>query len=72
MSLGLKMIDFLLQDGEAEFIKVWGFSWGDSVIKEMIVDYRRKRTEHAPILIDGASVEQVGASSSLVSTSPTN
>ena len=25
----------------------------------MIVDYRKKRTEHAPILIDGAVVEQV-------------
>ena len=27
--------------------------------KEMIVDYRKKTTEHAPILIDGAAVEQV-------------
>ena len=27
--------------------------------KEMIVDYRNKWTEHAPILIDGAVVEQV-------------
>jgi hypothetical protein len=27
--------------------------------KEMIVDYRKKRTEHAPILIDGTVVEQV-------------
>ena len=27
--------------------------------KEMIVDDRKKRTEHAPILIDGAVVEQV-------------
>ena len=27
--------------------------------KEMIVDYRKKRTGHAPILIDGAAVEQV-------------
>jgi hypothetical protein len=26
---------------------------------EMIVDYRRRRTEHAPILIDGAVVEQI-------------
>ena len=25
----------------------------------MIVDYRKKRTEHAPFLIDGAAVEQV-------------
>jgi hypothetical protein len=27
--------------------------------KEIIVDYRKKRTEHSPILIDGALVEQV-------------
>ena len=27
--------------------------------KEMIVDYRKRRTEHAPIFIDGAVVEQV-------------
>jgi hypothetical protein len=27
--------------------------------KEMIVDYKKKMTEHAPILIDGAAVEQV-------------
>ena len=27
--------------------------------KEMIVDYRKKRTEHAPILIDWAAVESV-------------
>ena len=27
--------------------------------KEMIVDYRKRRTEHAPILIDRAVVEQV-------------
>ena len=27
--------------------------------KEMIVDYRNKRTEHTPILINGAVVEQV-------------
>jgi hypothetical protein len=26
--------------------------------KEMIVDYKKRRTEHAPILIDGAVVEQ--------------
>ncbi|CDQ71546.1 unnamed protein product [Oncorhynchus mykiss] len=40
--------------------------------KEMIVDYRKKRTEHAPILIDGAAWSRLRASSSLVSTSPTN
>ena len=27
--------------------------------KEMIVDYRKKRTKHSPILIDGVAVEQV-------------
>ena len=27
--------------------------------KEMIVDYRKKRTGHDPILIDGTAVEQV-------------
>ena len=27
--------------------------------KEIIMDYRKKRTEHAPILIDGAVVEPV-------------
>ena len=27
--------------------------------KEMIVDYRKRRTEHAPILIDGTVVEEV-------------
>jgi hypothetical protein len=27
--------------------------------KEMIVDYRKQRIEHTPILIDGAAVEQV-------------
>ena len=27
--------------------------------KEMILDYRKRRTEHTPILIDGAVVEQV-------------
>jgi hypothetical protein len=30
-------------------------------IKEMIVDYRKRRTEHASILIDRAVVEQVGS-----------
>jgi hypothetical protein len=25
--------------------------------KEMIVDYRKKRTDHSPILIDGVAVE---------------
>ena len=36
--------------------------------KEIIVDYRKTRPEHAPILINGAVVEQV---ESLASTSPT-
>ena len=29
------------------------------MIKEMIVDYRKRSTKHVPILIDGAVVEQV-------------
>ena len=33
--------------------------------KEMIVDYRKRRTEHAHILIDGAAVEQVESFKSL-------
>jgi hypothetical protein len=37
----------------------------------MIVDYRKTRTKHASILIDGAAVEQV-ESFKLVSTSSTN
>ena len=28
--------------------------------KEIIVDYRKRRHEHVPILIDGAVVEEVG------------
>ena len=40
--------------------------------KEMIVDNRKKRTKHAPILNDGAVVEQVDSFKVLVSTSPTN
>ena len=37
--------------------------------KEMIVDSRKRRTEHAPILIDGAEVELVESFKFLVSTS---
>ena len=40
--------------------------------KEMIVDYRKRRTEHTPILIAGAAVEQVKRFKFLGSTSPTN
>ena len=40
--------------------------------KEMIVDYRKRRTEHTSILINGAVVEQVESFKFLVSTSPTN
>jgi hypothetical protein len=39
--------------------------------KEMIVDYRKKRTEQAPILT-GLQWSRLRASSSVVSTSPTN
>ena len=40
--------------------------------KEMIVAYRKRRTEHAPILNDGAVGEQVESFKYLVSTSPIN
>ena len=48
---------------EVRELAVW---WQDNNLsfnmiktKEMIVDYRKKRTEHAPILIDRDAVEQV-------------
>jgi hypothetical protein len=28
--------------------------------KEMIVDYRKRRTEHTPIIIEGAAVQFLG------------
>ena len=37
--------------------------------KEMIVDYRKKRTDHTTILINGLQWSRLRASSSLVSTS---
>ena len=40
--------------------------------KEMIVDYRTKRTEHSPFSSMGLQGSRLRASSSLVSTSPTN
>ena len=40
--------------------------------KEMIVDYRKRSTEHVPIVIDGAVVDRLRASNSLVFTSTTN
>jgi hypothetical protein len=36
------------------------------------VDYRKMRTEHTPILIDGAAVERVESFKFLGITSPTN
>jgi hypothetical protein len=41
---------------------VWcqdSFSLNVSKTKELVVDYRKQRAEHAPIHIDGAVVEQV-------------
>ena len=40
--------------------------------KEMIVDYRKKRTEHASFSSKGLQWSRLSASISLVSTSPTN
>jgi hypothetical protein len=48
---------------EVRDLAVWcqGNNLSLNVIKtnEMIVEYRKKRTKHTPILIDGAAVEQV-------------
>jgi hypothetical protein len=38
--------------------------------KEMIVDYRNRRTEHAPILLEGAVVEQVESFKSHITWRP--
>jgi hypothetical protein len=38
--------------------------------KELTMDYRKRRAEQAPININGAVVERVRVSGSLVSTSP--
>ena len=43
-----------------------------STTKELIVDYRKRRAEQAPINIEGAVVERVESLVSLVSTSPMN
>ena len=49
--------------GEVRDLAVWcqdnNLSLNVIKTKEMIVDNRKKRTEHAPIPIDGAAVEQV-------------
>ena len=48
---------------EVRDLTMWGkdnnLSFNVIKTKEMIVDYRKRRTEHAPILVDGAVVEQV-------------
>ena len=44
---------------EVRDLTVWCQDNNVTKTKEMIVDYRKRRTEHAPILIDGAVVEQV-------------
>ena len=59
---------------EVRELAVWcqdnNLSLNVSKTKELIVDYRKRQAEQAPINIDGAVVERV--ESSLVSTSPTN
>jgi hypothetical protein len=57
---------FLERDNDREEVRdlaVWcqdnNLSLNVSKTKEMIVDYRKRRTENAPILIDRAVVEQV-------------
>ena len=46
---------------EVRDLTVWcnNLSFNMIKTKKMIVDYRKRRTEHAPILIDGSVVEQV-------------
>ena len=48
---------------EVRALTLWckddNFSLNVIKTKEMIVDYRKRRTEHVPILIDGAVVEQI-------------
>ena len=43
----------------ARWCQNYNLSLNVTKTKEKIVDYRKRRTEHAPILIDGAVVEQV-------------
>jgi hypothetical protein len=40
--------------------------------KDILMNYRKRRTEHIPILIDRLQWNRLRASSFLVSTSPTN
>jgi hypothetical protein len=48
---------------EVRDLAVWcqdnNLSLNVSMTKELIVDYRKSRTVHAPIHIDGAVVEQI-------------
>ena len=48
---------------EVRDVAVWcqnnNLSLNVTKTKEMVVDYRKRSTEHAPILIDGAIVEQI-------------
>jgi hypothetical protein len=61
---------------EVRDLAVWcqdnSLSLNVSKTKELIVDYRKRSAEQAPINIEGAAVEWSRVSSSLVSTSPTN
>jgi hypothetical protein len=53
----------IIQFDEVRDLAVWcqdnNLSLNVIKTKGMIVDYRKKRTEHAAVLIDGAAVEQV-------------
>jgi hypothetical protein len=61
--------------GEVRDLTVWckynNLSLNVIMTNEMIVDYRKRRTKHAPILLDGLYWSRLRASSSLASTSPT-
>ena len=43
----------MTDNDESEEVRDLGVWCQDIKTKEMIVDYRKRRTEHAPILIDG-------------------
>ena len=61
---------------EVRYLAVWchdnNLSLNVIKTKEMIVEYRKRRTEHTPFSSTGLQRSRLRASSSLVSTSPTN
>ena len=54
----------------AEWCQENNISLNVNKTKELIVDYRRQKREHAPILIDGAAVVRIKSFSASTSLSP--